>query len=73
MKYSEMRQRTGVTVPDVAELLKRNRRTVYSWEDGDGVPKPTEGEELEANFGEQRKALTSEAKFHFRVFEQNHS
>ncbi|MFN3723483.1 MAG: DNA (cytosine-5-)-methyltransferase [Paracoccaceae bacterium] len=46
MDFTSLREGAGLTVPEVAEILGRSRRTVYNWEDGVGGPKPAEIEKL---------------------------
>lgn len=46
MNFTQIRQQTGLSVPEVAGLLGRPNRTVYNWEEGRGGPKPAEIEKL---------------------------
>ncbi|KIC45347.1 cytosine methyltransferase [Ruegeria sp. ANG-S4] len=46
MNFTEIREQTGLSVPEVAGLLGRPNRTVYNWEEGRGGPKPAEVEKL---------------------------
>lgn len=46
MNFTEIREQTGLSVPEVAGLLGRPNRTVYNWEEGKGGPKPAEIEKL---------------------------
>ena len=46
MNFTEIREQTGLSVPEAAELLGRPNRTVYNWEEGRGGPKPAEIEKL---------------------------
>jgi len=46
MNFTEIREQTGLSVPEVAGLLGRPNRTVYNWEEGRGGPKPAEIEKL---------------------------
>lgn len=48
MEFTELRDETGLSVPEVAGLLGRPPRTVYNWEEGKGGPKPAEIEKLRA-------------------------
>lgn len=46
MNFSDLRQQTGLNVPEIAVILNRPTRTVYNWEEGKGGPKPAEVEKL---------------------------
>lgn len=46
MTFTKLREKTGLSVPEVAELLGRPPRTIYNWQDGRGGPKPAEIEKL---------------------------
>jgi DNA (cytosine-5)-methyltransferase 1 len=39
MKFTQLREKAGLTVPDVAALTGYDRRTVYRWEKGETVPR----------------------------------
>ena len=45
-KFSALRRKAGVSIPEVARLAGRNERTVYRWERGETVPKASVLEEL---------------------------
>lgn len=64
MDFTEIREQTGLSVPEVAGLLGRPNRTVYNWEEGRGGPKPAEIEKLLAS-KLTRKKTTGEAAFRF--------
>lgn len=49
MDFTEIREQTGLSIPEVAGLLGRPNRTVYNWEEGRGGPKPAEIEKLLAS------------------------
>lgn len=55
MNFTEIREQTGLSVPEVAGLLGRPNRTVYNWEEGRGGPKPAEIEKLLAAKLERKK------------------
>lgn len=42
MDFTRMREQAGLSVPQVAALLQRGKRTVYNWEKGSGAPRPAE-------------------------------
>ena len=46
MNFAELRKQSGLSVPDVANLLDRPARTIYNWEKGKGSPKPAEVEKI---------------------------
>ncbi len=48
MEFTALRQSANLTIPEVADILNRTRRTIYNWEDGIGGPKPAEIEKLQA-------------------------
>jgi DNA (cytosine-5)-methyltransferase 1 len=64
MNFAELRQQSGMSVQDVAKLLKRPVRTVYNWEKGKGGPVPTEIDRLLS--GQKTRSGTSrEPSFRF--------
>lgn len=61
MNFTEIREQTGLSVPEVAGLLGRPNRTVYNWEEGRGGPKPAEIEKLLAAKLERKKPAVEPA------------
>lgn len=64
MKFAEIREQTGLSVPEVAGLLGRPNRTVYNWEEGRGGPKPAEIEKL-LSAGPRHRSTAGEPLFRF--------
>ena len=46
MDFTTLRESTGLSVREVAEILRRSPRTVYNWEEGVGGPRPAEVDTL---------------------------
>lgn len=64
MNFTELRELSGLTIPEIAGLLGRPPRTVYNWEKGRGGPKPAEVEKLLAA-NPAPKEVAGEPSFRF--------
>ena len=65
MEFTALREETGLTVPEVATILGRSKRTVYNWESGTGGPRPAEIEKLRQARVRQRARPLPDPKFRF--------
>lgn len=65
-EFNHLRQVAGLTIPEAAELLGYNERTLYRWENGETQPKKAVLESLRAQHAFVRAASApSESLFNF--------
>jgi len=67
-KFSDLRERSGLSVEDVAKLTGYTERTVYRWDKGDSLPRLA-AIELLSRVCEQRERYLSQIKPSFRFID----
>lgn len=61
--FSTLRQRAGLTIPDVAARTGYTERTIYRWEKGEGSPRRAAVELLRSVIMQKRKAQAAQFRF----------